>query len=376
MVAADLDAQPPVLRTHGVHPLVERDPRVGLVERPGVRHVVHPADLDAQHPLGCDDLEAGAGPGDHLRRRHCRVGAVVVEEQDLTGGRDVAADHVPARHHPLGALVDVRELRQAARRHDHDVGIEGGDVVPLGNDVVAHVDTEAGELAHPPLDDAQQVLAPGVAGGQPDLTAGPRHRLEQHDVVAALAGDPGRLEPGRAGADDDHAPSRRRLRDLVRHRLLAARRRVVDAQRLAELVDPVEAVRRPDARPDLGLAAGDDLAHDVRVGEVGPGHADEVDLALPDGVACRRHVVDLRRVQDGERRRRPHVAGEVEVRRRRHAVDRDHVDQARVGRDVAADDVDEVDQPVGLQAGEDLQPGSGVDATGARSRRPPSGCRR
>ena len=83
------------------------------------------------------------------------------------------------------------------------------------------------------------------------------------------------------------------------HRLLAARRRVVDAQSLAELVDAVEAVRRADTWPDLVLPALDDLADEVRVGELGTSHADEIDLALADGVAGRRDVVDLGGVQHG-----------------------------------------------------------------------------
>ena len=83
VVAADLDAEPTVSAAHGEHPLVEGDPGVGLVERPGVRDVVHAADLDAEHALGRDDLERRAGTGDHLGRRQRRVGAVVVEEQHV-----------------------------------------------------------------------------------------------------------------------------------------------------------------------------------------------------------------------------------------------------------------------------------------------------
>ena len=133
--------------------------------------------------------------------------------------------------------------------------------------------------------------------------------------------------------------------DHVRHRLLAARRGVVKAQRLTGGVDPVEAVGGADARPDLGLAALDDLAHDVRVGEVGAGHADQVDLALADRVPRRCHLVDLRGVQHGE----VGVLARTMPAKSRcgtdaHAVDRDHLGQRRLVLDVAADDVDEVDQ--------------------------------
>ena len=42
-------------------PVVERDPGLALVEHAGVRDVVHASDFDAEHPLGRDDLEVGAG---------------------------------------------------------------------------------------------------------------------------------------------------------------------------------------------------------------------------------------------------------------------------------------------------------------------------
>ena len=105
-----------------------------------------------------------------------------------------------------------------------------------------------------------------------------------------------------------------------------------------------------------------DLADEMRVGELRTRHADEVDLALANGVARRRDIVDLGGVQDGQLRRLAHAAGEVEVRRRRHAVDRDDLRQRRFVGDVAADDVDEVDEPVGLQASEDVEAARRVDA--------------
>ena len=55
-------------------------------------------------------------------------------------------------------------------------------------------------------------------------------------------------------------------------------------------------------------------------------------------------VVDLRGVEHGEPGFGADHPGEVEVRCRAHAVDRDHLAEHGVVDDVAADDVDEVDQ--------------------------------
>ena len=144
--------------------------------------------------------------------------------------------------------------------------------------------------------------------------------------------------------------------DLVGHGGLAAGRRVVDAERLVALVDPVEAVGRADAGPDLVLAAGGDLARDVRVGDVGAGHADHVELARGDRVARGRDVVDAGGMEYRDAERRLDLAGEVEMRRGRHAVDRDHLGQRRIGLDVAADHVEEVDLAACHQAAADLEP--------------------
>ena len=198
---------------------------VALVERPRVRHVVHAADLDAEHPLGRDDLEIGARPGDQLRRRQRGVGAVVVVEEHVAGRLDVAAEHVPARDDEVGAGFELGELRLAARGDDHDIGRERPNEVGVGVRVVADVDTEPRALGDAPVDDALEVLAARVAHGEVELAAGPRHRLEQHDVVPPLARDPGGLEPGRPGPDDHHAARRRRRSmscGIVCSRLVAA----------------------------------------------------------------------------------------------------------------------------------------------------------
>ena len=90
-------------------------------------------------------------------------------------------------------------------------GSSASTVVGLGEDAVPEVDAAVLRLGHPPVDDADQVAAAGAGRGEQHLPAGPVGRLHEHDVVAALAEHPGRLEPGGAGADDDGAlaPSRR-----------------------------------------------------------------------------------------------------------------------------------------------------------------------
>ena len=154
----------------------------------------------------------------------------------------------------------------------------------------------------------------GCLGGEADLAAGVVGGLEDDDRVAALGGDARRLEAGGAGADDDDAARACGRGDGVRLLELAARRGVVQAERHAALVDAVEAVVGADAGADALLLAAQDLRDDVRVGHVGAGHADHVELAAGDGVAGGGDVLDLRGVEGREAGRRADLAGEVEVR--------------------------------------------------------------
>jgi hypothetical protein len=87
----------------------------------------------------------------------------------------------------------------------------------------------------------------------------------------------------------------------------------------------------------------------VRIGDVCPGHAHHVELALGDGVTCRRHVADPGGMKNREPGRMTYFPGEVQVRCGNHSVGRDHFRQGRIGFDVTADDVEKIDVPTGRQ---------------------------
>ncbi len=189
------------------------------------------------------------------------------------------------------------------------------------------------ELRQAPVDDADELRPSRHPDGQAELPAGFACCLEQGDRMAALGRNPRRFEAGRAGAD--HTITRRLpvvLRAIaVRHRRFAPGGRIVDAQRLIALIDPVEAVGRADAGADLAPPRPSrHLGGDMRVGDMGARHADHVELALGDGVAGGRHIVDAGGVEHREAGGGPDLAGEIEMRRRAHAGDRDHPRQRPV----------------------------------------------
>ena len=267
------------VRTRGArrtHALVERDPcvSVSLNALAYGTWFIPPTSMP-EHALRRDDLQPGTRAGDHLRRRHRRVGAVVVVEQHVAGRRDVAAEHVPARRpRARASSLELRELGQPAGRDDDDVRVEGEDVGrPRPGRRSGRRPRGATARRRATRRCPMRSLRRGLRAAR--LIWPPAHGIASSSVTSwprSPATRAASSPPGPAPTTTTRRRCRRR-RDVVGHRRLAAGGRVVDAQRLACLVDAIEAVGRPDARADLGFAPGDDLAHDVRVGEVGAGHA-------------------------------------------------------------------------------------------------------
>ena len=186
-------------------------------------------------PVGRHDLDRRARRGHPLGTGQRVLGAVVVEERGPSRvRRGRAADDVPRADDQVGAFGQQREPRLPAGRDDDDIGAERRNRGGVGDDPETQVDAGVPAFGREPVDDPDEV---GAAGRRPcgehDLPAGLRRRLEQHHRMSALGGDPRRLEPGRTRADDDDPARRaRRSRRQVRDRLLASRRRVLDAQRV------------------------------------------------------------------------------------------------------------------------------------------------
>jgi len=162
--------------------------------------------------------------------------------------------------------------------------------------------------------------------------------------MAALGADARGFQPRRAGADDDDAAfGSARLGDEVGLGRFAPGRGVVDAEHAGAGIDTFQAIGRADAGTDFLLPARGNLGDQMRIGDVGPRHADHVELALSDGVAGGGDIGNLGGMEDRELGLRTHLAGKVEIGRGGHAGDGDDVGQRPVGVDMALDDVEEID---------------------------------
>ena len=116
----------------------------------------------------------------------------------------------------------------------------------------------------------------------------------------------------------------------------------MDAIGFATGINAVQAKVTAHARADGVFAAFHDFAHDVRVRHVRPRHAHHVQLATGNGVARGIHVLDLGGVEDGHVHVLAQAAGKVQVRCAGHALHRYHISEARIGIDMAANDVQKI----------------------------------
>ena len=134
-------------------------------------------------------------------------------------------------------------------------------------------------------------------------------------VAAHIGAEPGLRQQSLKCRPVDHLPIGFALAALVvqAHQVKAPllERIFAEAEGEPALIDPVKAVVRADAGADVVLASLDDLAHQMRVGHVGAGHAHHVKLAAGDGMAGGRHIGDLGRVEGRKPRRRADLAREV-----------------------------------------------------------------
>ena len=174
--------------------------------------------------------------------------------------------------------------------------------------------------------------------------------------MAPLCRDTRRLQTTRPGAHDHHTLPRIGRGNHMRHRKLAARGRVVDAQRFARLIDAVQTIGRPDTGPDIILAPRADLLHDHRIGHMRPRHADHIQQARRNGMPRGGDIGNARGVKRRHARLSPHAPREIEVRRTFHALHRDHIRHGRIGMDLPPDHVQEIHLPAVPKPSRNLQP--------------------
>ncbi len=246
-------------------------------------------------------------------------------------------------------------MREAAGRDDRHIGrlrAHGSGVCPL---VEAERDPARLALGNAPVDDADHLASARALCGQAYLPAGLARALEYDDLVPPFRRDSRGFEARRTRADNDDLASDVGLGDLMRHRLFAARGGIVDAKGGAALIDPVEAVIGADARPDVALATLDDFPDYVRICHMRARHSDHVELAGRDRMTRGRDIGNARGVKGRKFGRGANLAGEIEMRRARHPLDRDDVGEPCVGVDMAADDVEKVDQAAFLEPSRNLE---------------------
>jgi len=169
--------------------------------------------------------------------------------------------------------------------------------------------------------------------------------LEQGHVVATLGGDARSLHPRWPGADHHHlALGPGGFVDDVRHaHVFTGGRGVLDAQHIQALVLTVDAIVGADALFDLVDLAHLDLGDQVRVGDVGAGHADHVHIAAFEDARGLVRVLDVLRMQHRGLDHFLDPGRQMQERLRWITHVRDDVGQGVVGIATRADHTDKIE---------------------------------
>ena len=188
------------------------EPRIGRHPDPGPVDLGHMGaeigvgELEAERPVGGDELDPGAFGGQHLGAGQRRMAAAHVDDQGLaaarTQGGDIARKHVPhclrevpTRECPVSGRPPVAMITASGARGTSSAGGSQG--------VEPDIDAEPLHLAAEPAGDAEKLAPPGGPGGKQDLAAQLARCLEQHDAVATQRRNPRRLEAAGTAADND-----------------------------------------------------------------------------------------------------------------------------------------------------------------------------
>ena len=290
--------------------------------------------------------------GDELGRLQAGMVAGVVEEQHVRARLDVAGDDVPGRHDQLVAGAQHLGMRQAAGGDDDDVGVFGEHVVGLGPGVeaerrrrgAAHCATRQSMM---PIISRRRLLCAVSRIWPPAWLAASNTTTSWPRSAATRAAS----RPAGPAPTTTILRLRRRLGDVVRHGRSRGRSPRCGCNRPRR---PGRCGRGSSWRRRRGGCRASRPSMILRTicGSVMWARVMPTMSSLPEAMAWRAVATSwiLAAWKVGKFGGGADLAGEVEMRRARHALDRDDVGQAGVGVDMAADDVEEIDHAAVLEA--------------------------
>ena len=146
-----------------------------------------------------------AGGMRDIGRAHRHMPAGAVDDKNIRRRCHGSLNDIPRAGQLIAARHPV-DIRNAAGGDDHKIGVAGHHIPGAGKHPASQIDTKPFDLGNAPVDNADHVAPPAGTRRQQNLSAGARRCLEQRHLMAALGGNPRRLQSARPGADDDHAP--------------------------------------------------------------------------------------------------------------------------------------------------------------------------
>ena len=164
--------------------------------------------------------------------------------------------------------------------------------------------------------------------------------------MAARTRDARRLEPRRPCADHHHLAFRpTRLFDYMRHCRFARSGCVLHAQHIQAVILAIDAIVRADALLDFVFTPVANLDDHMRIGDLCPRHADEVDHPRSQQALRLPCIADALRVHDRNLHDRFDAGGQMNERLRRQRHRRHAVRQRVMRIGARSDHAEIIDEP-------------------------------
>ena len=306
--------------------------------------MVAAADVRRDHHFRGQVLQCAAALRQKLGRGHAGVLGIVIKKENTLANRRGTGKDIPTAGCVFFAFFQVTCMRKTACGNQDNIGRGVYDSLYFRVAVKPCLHAESLALIEEPIGNAKDFSSALQFGGEVDLAAMQARGFQNGDFVTARCAHASRFEARRTRANDNHVlGTLTGFCDDVRQSAFTSGCRIVCAQRFPFAIDPVDAVAHANAGTNLVLFATRDLGDDMRICDMGPGHADQIQQPLLNGVAGCCDIIDASGMHDRQVKMLFHFCGKLKMGRLGGAHVRDQGGKANAGRAVTAVNVEKID---------------------------------
>ena len=243
---------------------------------------------------------------------------------------------------------------QTTRRDHHDIRAQGLNIFSLGIEIIGDLCAHPLQLGQTPINNPHQITAARISDQQVHLPARPIRGLQHLHLMPALGRNPCGFQARRASPDNYNLFRHVGFRNIMRDMSLPPRGRIMNTQRLAALVNPVQTIGRANTGTNAVLLPQGDLARDMRLGNMGARHPNHIQLSAGHRMARSGDIGDFGGMKHGEVHGPTDLARKINMRCRGLPLNWDHTGQKRIAGNPAADQVQKINLARGRKSPRNL----------------------